>query len=238
MKKIYYYNPKTFEYVGESYAQLDPMATKITGREIYTKPANTTFTEPPKLKDFELAIFNEDTGEWNVKKSYKGSYKWNVRTGVVSEITDNGLLKSFEILIDKDIVDDVLENPIKYDVVDGKIVDISKMQVYQNRYNIRKYKQLIQEAKEAYINFQETPVEYNGLTFLPRYIDDYAKLVNRSFPMEIWDATGTKSKLMSATEFDGLRKYLESLDNKAYAAKKNAIKKYKIEIEKLENTNG
>ena len=56
--------------------------------------------------------------------------------------------------------------------------------------------------------------------------------------MEIWDATGTKSKLMSATEFDGLRKYLESLDNKAYAAKKNAIKKYKIEIEKLENTNG
>ena len=238
MKKVYFYNPKTFEFVGTGLAQIDPQATKITGKTIYTKPANSTYVELPKLKDFQIAVFDKEAGEWNVKTSYKGNYKWNINTGNISEITNNEPLKSYEILVDKNMLNDVLANPIKYDVINGKIVDISKMQVYQSKYNIRKYKKLIQEAKEAYIKFQETPVEYDGMTYLPRYIDDYAKLANRTFPLEVWDSTGTKSKVMSANDFNKLRAFLEALDNKAYSIKKNAIKKYKIEIAKLEKNNG
>lgn len=238
MKKVYFYNPKTFEYTGESEARLDVEATKKFGKEIYAEPMNATFIEVPKLKDFQIAVFDIHEGVWNVKASYKGNYKWNKVTGVISQITTNEPLKSFEVLVNKDIVSDVLENPIKYDVIDGEVVDISEMQLYQNKYNIRKYKKLIQEAKEAYTKFQETPVKFEGMEFLPRYIEDYAKLSGRSFPMEIWDCNGTKSKLMSEAEFNRLKSYLETLDNRAYQAKKNAIKKYKIEIEKLERKDG
>lgn len=238
MKKVYFYNPKTFEYSGEAVAQLDPVATKKRGKDVYALPVNATFVIPPEVEDFKISVYNTDTDTWEQKTSYKGNYKINSQTGIISEITNNELLKSYEYLIDKDILVDVLENPIKYDVIDGKVTDISKMQRYQNKYNIRRYTKRIQEAKEAYTKFQETPVDYKGMKFLPRYIDDYAKLANRSFPMEIWDCTGTQSKLMSANEFAQLRAFLESLDSKAYSKKKNSICKYKLEIEKLEKENG
>lgn len=234
MKKIYFYNPKTFEFVGTHVAQIDPEATKRVGKVVYTSPAYSTDVEVPELKEFQIAVYNPDAKEWTIKKSFKGNYKLNANTGAIVEITNNEPLKSFEYLIGKDIIDDVLENPIKYDLVDGEVKDISKMQAYQSKYNIRKYKKLIQEAKEAYTKFQETPVEFGGMKFLPRYIDDFAKLANRQFPIEVWDCTGTESKLMSAGEFNQLRAYLESLDSRAYSVKKNAIKKYKLEIARLE----
>lgn len=238
MKKIYFYNKDTFEFIGEANANLDPVATKMYNTNVYALPAHATFTAPPKIGNFKVAIYDRNTDTWTLKESYKGNYKLNAKTGAIAEIRDNAPLKSYEYIINKDILDDVIENPIKYDVIGGKVTDISKMQKYQNRYNIRKYNAKIQEAKEAYVRFQETPVDYKGMLFLPRYIDDYAKLANRTFPLEIWDYTGTKSKVMTESEFNELKSYLEKLDNRAYANKKNAIKKYKLEIAKLERENG
>ncbi len=237
MKKIYYYDKDTYNYIGSGPANLDPVATQVTGEEVYAKPRYSTFIEPPVTKLGEQPVYDINTDAWKVVKSNKGSYKLNSNTGIITKIEDNEPLKSYECIIPEEVLQDVKENPIKYSLIDGKLVDISKVQKYQNMYNIRKYKKAIQEAKEAYVIFRETPVEYQGATYLPRYIEDYATLLSRAFPMEIWDSTGTKSTLMSKADLQGLHDYLDNLDKTAYSIKKYAIKKYKTEIEKLGGTN-
>ena len=132
-----------------------------------------------------------------------------------------------------EIYADYRKNPIKYDIKDGKFIDISKTQKYQTLYNTRLYHAKIKEAQDNYDTFLETPVTYKGMSFYPRYIDDFAKLENRSFPREIWDSTGTQSKVMTKAEFLKLKEYLEELVDKAFKEKKEKIKKYKIAIQKL-----
>ena len=214
MKKIYYYDKDTYNYIGSGPANLDPVATQVTGEEVYAKPRYSTFIEPPVTKLGEQPVYDINTDAWKVVKSNKGSYKLNSNTGIITKIEDNEPLKSYECIIPEEVLQDVKENPIKYSLIDGKLVDISKVQKYQNMYNIRKYKKAIQEAKE-----------------------DYATLLSRAFPMEIWDSTGTKSTLMSKADLQGLHDYLDNLDKTAYSIKKYAIKKYKTEIEKLGGTN-
>lgn len=237
MKKLYYYDKDTYIYIGEGPANLDPVATKVTGTEVYAKPRYSTFTDVPVLKLGEKAIYNENTDSWDVVKSNQGSYKLNSYTGEIKIIDNNEPLRSYECIVPEEVLEDLKQNPIKYDVVDGNLIDISKSKKHHAKYIIRKYKKAIQEAKEAYVVFRETPVEYHGLKYLPRYSDDYASLLNKTFPMEIWDATGTKSTVMTKAELMQLKNYLDDLDAVAYSIKKHAIKKYKTEIEKLGGDN-
>lgn len=237
MKKIYYYDRNTYNYIGSGPANLDPVATKVTGEEVYARPRFSTFVEPPITKLGEQAIYDPSKDSWKAIKTVRGSYKLNANTGTISVITNNEPLKSYECIVQEEVIEDLKVNSIKYDVIDGKLVNISKVQKYQDRYNIRKYRKAIQEAKEAYIIFRETPVEYNGNTYLPRYIDDYASLLNRTFPMEIWDSTGTKCIMMTKADLQNLYDFLDNLDKTAYSIKKHSIKKYKTEIEKLGGTN-
>lgn len=233
--KVYFYNKDTYEYIRSAEANIDPLETQLKGGNVYLLPANATFMEVPTLRDNEIAIFDKGNGKWVIKTSYKGNYKLNKRTGIISVISDNSLLKSYEILIPKDIAEDYKKNPIKYAEVDGQLVDISKTQKYQNAYNIRLYKKKIRETKDKYDTFLETPVTFKGMEFLPRYIEDFNKLESRDFPITIWDSTGLKSRTMNKQEFNELKKYLENLVDKAYQEKKKRICKYMIEIGKLED---
>lgn len=237
MKKIYHYDKNTLEFLGSGDAIIDPVASKAAKKEVYTNPKYSTFTKPPILKDNERAVYNKEKDAWDVIKSYKGALKFNAKSGLISRVETNDALRSYECIVPEDLLEDFKANPIKYDIVNGELKDISRIQLYQDRYNIRRYKTLIQEAKEAYIAFRETPVEYKGKKYLPRYVDDYALLINRTFPMEVWDCTGTKSTLMSKAEFSALKDFLDDLDSKAYSTQKNAIKRYKKEIEKLGGEN-
>lgn len=237
MKKIYYYDKETLNYLGCGPANLDPVATQVTGENVYARPKYSTFTEVPALALGEQAVYNPKKDNWNVVKSNKGSYKLNADTGIITLIEDHEPLKSYECLIPEEILEDVKNHPIKYAVIEGRLVNISKSQRHKGLYNIRRYKKAIQEAKEAYVAFRETPVEFRGMKYLPRYVDDYATLINRSFPMEIWDASGTTSKVMTKAEFQQLKDFLDDLDKRAYSLKKRAIKMYKLEIEKLEKEN-
>lgn len=51
MKKAYIFDAATSYFVGECYAQIDPLETKAAGREIFIMPANSTEIEPPEEKD-------------------------------------------------------------------------------------------------------------------------------------------------------------------------------------------
>ena len=231
--KVYFYDKDTFEFKREAEANIDPLETELKGEPVYMLPANATFTAPPETGDYEVAVFEKDNKRWVVKPSYKGNYKLNTKTGFILPIKDNSLLKSYEILMTPEIYADYRKNPIKYDIKDGKFIDISKTQKYQTLYNTRLYHAKIKAAQNNYDTFLETPVTYKGMSFYPRYIDDFAKLENRSFPREIWDSTGTQSKVMTKAEFLKLKEYLEELVDKAFKEKKEKIKKYKIAIQKL-----
>lgn len=236
MKKVYFYDKETFEYTGCADAPLDPLETKLAKEEVYLLPANATFVEPPELKEYEVAVYNSDDS-WTKRTSFKGNYKLNLNTGRFFKINDNSLLKSYEILVTPEVMADAQKNPIKYMIIDKKLVDISKTQKYQALYNKKSYEVLIKKVQDDFDTFVVTPVKYKGMEFLPGYVDKYAALSLRAFPQEIWDCHGTKSKVMGKQEFDELRNFLEGVYNKAYKEKKEKIKKYKTEIEKLEAGN-
>jgi hypothetical protein len=230
--KVYIYDSNTYEYLKALEAELDPLETKAAGEPIYVLPAHATFIAPPQLGPNEVAVFNEKMNKWILKTSYKGQYKVNLNTGVVSKIENNLLLKADEILMTKEQFEAWEEDPLQFEIINKKLVNIANTQQYQVKYNIKKYEKLIRQAKADYDKFRETPVAYtNGQYYLPRYVDDYAKLALKQFPMEIWDATGLHSQLMSSTEFNALRRWLEDLDNRAYKIKKETIKRYTLEID-------
>lgn len=231
--KVYMYDKLTKELIGESEARRDPLESKLRGEDVFAIPANCTDIVPPEVKYGEIAVFNEEKQVWKKVQSHKGEYKVDKTNGIISLITDNLPLKSTELLVPTELVEDMKLNPLKYEMVNGEIKDISKTQKYAHRVNKLEYERLIKEARDNYDTFLETPVEYKGKQYLPRYIDDYAKLQFRQFPIEIWDATGMYSSVMTEAEFLNLKSYLEDLVNKAYKVKKDKIKNYREKIQKI-----
>lgn len=232
--KVYVYNKETLAYIGCREARLDPLETKKAGKEVYAKPINATFTEPPKLEDGKVAIYNVAEDNWGIMNSNIGKYVLNTKNGVIQKLGYHRPINANEVILTEEEFKDIKENPDKYAVKNNELKNISGTQEYQNRINIKKYENLIRAEKEKYDVFLNTPVKFNNALYLPRYIDDYCKLALRTFPLEIWDSTGESSKVMSKDEFDKLRNFLEELVNKAYKEKKDKIKKYKLAIKKLE----
>lgn len=223
------------DYAGVIKPELDPRETALQGKPVYIKYLYTTELCPPTTAENEVAVFNHATGNWTVRKSFKGQYKINTRTGVVSEIDNHDPLKSYELLVSQNTYNDMVANPDKYKVVDGELKDISKTQEYQARKDKEAYEDLIRNITNSYEEFLETPVEYAGKMYLPRYADDYAILLNRGvFPIEIWEFGGLKSSIMSQAELSDLKSFLDDLLNKAYKEKKESIKKYRLAIQQLE----
>lgn len=68
--KIYIYNPKTLEFVKESYAAINLEKSKLAGEAIYDIPANSTLLAKPNLQQNETCLFLND--EWVVKKDFRG----------------------------------------------------------------------------------------------------------------------------------------------------------------------
>lgn len=59
---VYKFNPITKEYTGVEPAMLDPLESKLQGKEVYLLPANATFTEPT-FKDGYANIWNGEAWE-------------------------------------------------------------------------------------------------------------------------------------------------------------------------------
>ena len=221
-------------YEGEREARLDVLETEKQGQEVYAKPINATFTVLPELKKGQAAKYDTVNDSWTVVTSNVGKYVINTKLNGISKVVEDRPIRSYEILITEEQYYDMMANPNKYEISDKELIDISGTQAYQNKINIQKYENLIRAEKEKYDKFLNTPVKYSNTFYLPRYLDDYEKLQLRSFPQEIWDADGLTSKVMSKSDFLGLKTFLEGLVNKAYKEKKENIKKYKLAIKKLE----
>ena len=73
--KIYNYNKTTGELLNESIATIDPVETKIQGKDIYLIPANGTMIKPPITEEKEIAVF--DGEKWDIKADYRNENVFN-----------------------------------------------------------------------------------------------------------------------------------------------------------------
>lgn len=67
--KAYRFNPKTYTFEGEQERQIDPVASRRAGKNIYLMPANCTEIKPPVDKDGFDIIFVD--GKWDYKEQEK-----------------------------------------------------------------------------------------------------------------------------------------------------------------------
>ncbi len=67
--KAYRFNPDTLIFEGEQERQIDPVASRKAGKNIYLMPANCTETKPPAGKaGFDIVFVD---GKWNYKEQEK-----------------------------------------------------------------------------------------------------------------------------------------------------------------------
>ena len=67
--KAYRFNPDTLIFEGEQERQIDPVASRRAGKNIYLMPANCTEAKPPAGKDGFDIIFVD--GKWDYKEQEK-----------------------------------------------------------------------------------------------------------------------------------------------------------------------
>lgn len=67
--KAYRFNPDTLIYEGEQERQIDPVATRKAGENVYLMPANCTEVKPPTVKEGFDIVFVD--GKWSYKEQEK-----------------------------------------------------------------------------------------------------------------------------------------------------------------------
>ena len=73
---IYKYDELTKEYTGVETAQLDPLESKVQGKEVYLLPANATFTAPLVTQDGYVPVWGGNA--WEYKEDNRGKKYWLV----------------------------------------------------------------------------------------------------------------------------------------------------------------
>lgn len=154
--KIYSYDENTFEFVEELEAYEDPVASKRLGEPVYMLPAHATFKKPDECKAQEIPIFNEVLNAWEIKEDFRKMYQ-------VSDdfspqvITKIGPLPEGFILITKEQAEKIQEDPLYYNIKNGKLVRNSKYKAEK----LQQAKELkLAEASEEALNYIETGVAY------------------------------------------------------------------------------
>lgn len=119
--KVYNYDGITFEYINESEADLNPVATRREGKEIYLLPANATFKKPPIVEDHKIVIFDVYKDKWLVKDDFRGEYICNevMDVKIVSAI---GPLPEGYILITKGQAEQIAQDDLWYIIQDGELI--------------------------------------------------------------------------------------------------------------------
>ena len=71
---VYKYDELTGEYTGTETAHLDPLESKLKGKDVYLLPANATYTPPLAEKDGYVRVYTNNT--WNYVEDNRGKEYW------------------------------------------------------------------------------------------------------------------------------------------------------------------
>ena len=121
MSKIAYnYNKTTLEYSNTTQpAQLDPVATKMQGKEVYLCPANATFEQPLEPKKGYAIVFDKETNNWQYLIDYRGRRAYN-DTGLII-INYIGKLQGSDKLLTKKQMEGIDDGTLIWQ--DGQIIE-------------------------------------------------------------------------------------------------------------------
>lgn len=117
--KIYNYSSTTFEFLNESDAYLNPVATKREHKEVYMLPAYATFDEPPQTSEHQIQVWLTD--KWVIKDDYRGMYKVN-ETMNPELITSIGSLDEGYAAITPEQAETILSDPLYYIYDNGEVI--------------------------------------------------------------------------------------------------------------------
>ncbi len=112
---IYNYDLFTREYIGESFAELDPEETKIQKKDVHLIPANATAIKPPKKKKDTCILWTGDN--WLIVDDYRENYYKVDYDLNVYDITTIGDQDGF-IVVPKELGEQIKSNSKNY-VIDG-----------------------------------------------------------------------------------------------------------------------
>lgn len=71
---VYKYDELTKEYTGVETALIDPLESRVQGKEVYLLPANATFTAPLVVKEGYTQVYKD--GVWNYVEDNRGKEYW------------------------------------------------------------------------------------------------------------------------------------------------------------------
>lgn len=144
---IYHYDEFTKEYLYKSEAEADPAETELQGKFIPLVPAYATLLEPPIFQENETPVL--ENNEWVIKPDYRNNYYKVDKNFVVEDITEIGNIKEGYYLISKEQGDLLKENPDKFKIVDGQIIEKSEEE-YQQEQLIKAKQNKYAEITEKY----------------------------------------------------------------------------------------
>lgn len=119
MQYFYNYDKITREYTGSGVAEINPVATKREGKEVYYAPAYATLKKPPTVNKYKIPVYINDA--WIVKDDYRGAYICDdmLNIQIVSSI---GELPEGFFVITEEEAQKIKEDYFFYIVEDGELV--------------------------------------------------------------------------------------------------------------------
>lgn len=102
MSKIEYRYDEKGLYVGEELAQLDPMATKRLGKEVYLLAANCTFIAPIKEKN-KVSIWDNEKQRWFNEEDLIGKCYYDFKKNSIVVISENKIGQKYRILKEEEL---------------------------------------------------------------------------------------------------------------------------------------
>lgn len=151
--KIYNYDKFTNEYISQDNAELDVIATRREGKEVYFLPAYSTFDEPPIAQTNKVAVY---VNGWEIKDDFRGMYKVNENMQP-EKITAIGSLPVGYIAITEEQANKIIEDDLYYVFTpEGLIVNPQYAEKTLERAKQNKYTENDNKASEARYNQEFT----------------------------------------------------------------------------------
>ena len=129
--EIYFYDAKTFEYIGKKEADKDPEETKIQGKFIPLVPANATLVRPMATLKNKIQVFNKNLGIWELYDDFRENFSKVDKFLNVLDITEIGSIDENFILISKDLGEKIKENQNYFKINNGKIAKKTQEEIQQ-----------------------------------------------------------------------------------------------------------
>lgn len=169
--KVYRYNEEKI-FVGEEEALLNPLETKIQGKNVYLLPANSTF-EKPKIVKGKVPVFVKN--KWEYYEDNRNKYYYDNSVKQIKDIKDKHIPLTEEEL-------NKINQGMTCEVKDGK---------YEIYFTEEQKQNIVRDIRDSYLKlyidyYQEKPLLWEELDkkkkdkiiAYRKYLLDYTKLEN------------------------------------------------------------